>query len=307
MSEKPVVLERLARLAQQRGHADEAIKARVQLLNLASDSEKALRACELYDSCELLDRAAIARAELEQAHRANPDNQQVTRRLTRLYEKIDAPTELARLILSTTSSLTDTEGAADSLVRAAQRVRAKSPAQALEFLEKAEQLHANAPAELELARLHAASGNHERAVQLYTLAANSTDSRYAQERTNANYELAQLHLSIDQLAEAHEALSAAFRFRPKNAALALQVAQLAIDLSDDDVAKRALRVLVSLKGGSEDGDDCVSSPTRSKAYYYLGRMLNGQGDLPGARRMISRALEEDASNESARRLHDRLG
>lgn len=307
MSETPVVLERLARLAQQRGHADEAIKARVQLLNLASESDRAARICDLYDTCEQLNRPAAARAELELAHRTDPDDYRLTRRLTRLYERINAPTELAQLILSSTSELTDTEAASDSLVRAAQLVRSKSPAQALEFLEKAEQLHANAPAELELARLHAENGRTNLAIQFFTLAASSADARYAQERANANYELAQLHLSIDQLAEAHDALSAAFRFRPKNAALALQVAQLAIDLSDDEVAKRALRVLVSLKGGPEDGEDSVSSGTKSKAYYYLGRMLNGQGDVPGARRMITRALEEDASNESARLLHDRLG
>jgi tetratricopeptide (TPR) repeat protein len=139
------------------------------------------------------------------------------------------------------------------------------------------------------------------------MAANSADSRYAHERANANYELAQLHLGMDELAEAHEALLAAFRFRPKNAAIALQVAQLAIDMSDDDAAKRALRVLVTLKSGPEDGDDCVSSQTRSKACCYLGLMLSGQGDIAGARRMIARALEEDSTNDSARVLHDRLG
>jgi len=307
MSEAPVVLERLARLAQQRGLADEAIKARLQLLNVSTDTEKATRACELYDTCAQLNRPAAARAELELAHRAYPDDREVTRRLSQLYEKLDAPTELAQLILSSASALTDPEAAAESLVRAAQLVRSKSPSQAFEFLQKAEQLHANARGELELARLHASAGRTAKAIELYTLAANSADSRYTQERAHANYELAQVHLGIDQLAEAHEALNAAFRFRPKNAVVALQVAQLAIDLSDLEVAKRALRVLITLKGGPEDGDDSVSSPTKSKAYYYLGRMLSSQGDLPGARRMIGRALEEDSNNESARLLHDRLG
>jgi tetratricopeptide (TPR) repeat protein len=307
MSETPVILERLARLALQRGHADEAIKARLQLLSLAGEAEKESRVCELYDVCEQLKRPAAARAELEQAHRIHPESQAITRRLTRLYEAIDAPTELAQLILSTTTDLTDPEAAADSLVRAAQLILAKSPADALEFLQKAEQLRANAAAELELARLYAASGQTAKAVEFYTMAANSADSRYAHERANANYEVAQLHLGMDELVEAHEALIAAFRFRPKNAAVALQVAQLAIDLSDDDVAKRALRVLVTLKSGPEDGDDCVSSQTKSKACCYLGQMLSGQGDVVGARRMITRALEEDSTNESARILNDRLG
>lgn len=307
MSETTVILERLARLALQRGHADEAIKARLQLLSLASEAEKESRVCELYDVCEQLKRPAAARVELEQAHRSHLENQEITRRLTHLYEAIDAPTELAQLILSTTTDLTDPEAAADNLVRAAQLILTQSPDEALEFLQKAEQLRANAAAELELARLYAASGQTAKGVEFYTMAANSADSRYAHERANANYELAQLHLEMDELAEAHEALITAFRFRPKNAAVALQVAQLAIDLSDDDVAKRALRVLVTLKSGPEDGDDCVSSQTKSKACCYLGQMLSGQGDIAGARRMITRALEEDSTNESARVLHDRLG
>ncbi len=307
MSETPVILERLARLALQRGHADEAIKARLQLLNLVGEAEKASRVCELYDVCEQLKRPEAARGELEQAHRTHPENQELTRRLTHLYETIGATTELAQLIVSTTTDFTDPEAAADNLVRAAQLILAKSPDEAIELLQKAEQLRANAAAELELARLHAASGQTAKAVEFYSMAANSADSRYTHERANANYELAQLHLGMDELVEAHEALIATFRFRPKNAAVALQVAQMAIDLSDEDVAKRALRVLVTLKSGPEDGDDCVSSQTKSKACCYLGRMLSGQGDIAGARRMITRALEEDATNESARALHDRLG
>jgi tetratricopeptide (TPR) repeat protein len=306
MSDTAVVVERLARLAQQRGHADEAIKARLQLLNMASETEKASRACDLYDTCEHLNRPAAARAELEQAHRAYSENREVTKRLTRLYEKVEAHAELAQLLLSTTSELGDDEATTDNLVRAARLVLAKSPVQAREFLERAEQLRPSAPAELELARLHAASGESARAIEFYTRATESTDPRFAQERAAANCELGRLHLSVDQLVEAHEALSAAFRFHPKNAEIALQVAQLAIDLSDDEVAKRALRVLVSLKSGPADGDDSVSPQTKSKAYYYLGRMLNGQGDTAGARRMLSRALEEDSRNESARLLHDRL-
>jgi predicted Zn-dependent protease len=306
MSDSPVVLERLAHLAVRQGHADEAIKTRIQLLNLASETEKPLRVCEFYDTCEQLNRPSAARAELEQAHRIYPGDRELTKRLTRLYEKIDAPAELAELLLSTTSDLGDDELATDNLVRAARLVLTKSPAEARDFLERAEQLRPNAPAELELARLHAVSGDIDKAIEFYTLATESAEARYAQERASANYELGQLHLKVDRLVEAHEALNAAFRFRPKNAEIALQVAQLAIDLSDDDVAKRALRVLVSLKSGPKDGDDSVSSQTKSKAFYYLGRMLNGQGDSAGARRMLSRALEEDSNNESARLLHDRL-
>ena len=306
MSDTPEVLERLARLSLQQGHADEAIRTQLQLLKLAGGSDKLARIFELHDMCEQLNRPEVARSELEQAQKADPDNQEVVRRLTRLYEKIDAPTELAQLILATATDMSNSEIAADNLVRAAQLIVAKSPEQALEFLEKAEQIRPNAAAELELARYYAAQGEVEKAVEFYLLAASSSDTHYGLERANANYEIAQLHLSVDQLAEAHEALSAAFRYRTKNAGVALQVAQLAIDLGDDDAAKRALRVLVSLKSGPEDGDDCVTSQTKSKAFYYLSRMLNWAGDANGARRMITRALEEDPSNENAQRLHDRL-
>ena len=292
MTETSVVLERLARLSLQRGRADDAIRSQLQLLNLCSESNRLPRVFELFEMCDKLDRLDVVRSELEQVHRADPDNQEVIARLTRLYQRINAPTELAELLVATVTDDSNAEVAAENLVRAAQLVTSKSPVQAMEFLTKAEQLWPNVAAELELARLYAAQSQMDQAVEYYALAANSSDTRYSNERGQANLELAQLHLDVNQLAEAHEALSAAFRFRPKNAGVALQMAELAIDLGDDDGARRALRVLVSLKNGPEDGEDCVCSQSKSKAFYYLGRMLSWQGDAAGARRMISRALEE---------------
>jgi tetratricopeptide (TPR) repeat protein len=144
------------------------------------------------------------------------------------------------------------------------------------------------------------------AIDLYSLVTNSTDARYAQERASANFEVAQIHLGVDQLVEAHEAMSSAFRFRAKNAEIAWQLAQLAIDLSDEDTARRALRVLVSLKSGAQDGDDCVTAQTKSKAYYHLGCIMNWQGDAASAKRMLGRALEEDPTNDAAQKLQERL-
>ena len=306
LSETPVILERLARVALQQGRADEAIRAQLQLVSLSADTDKLARVCSLYDMCEKLGRPGTARSELEQAHRDNPDNGDVTRRLTRLYEKTDAHVELAQLLIATAATESNAELVAESLVRAARLVQADSPDKAMEYLERAERLHPNVQAELELARHHASHGRRQPAMELYSLVANNTDAHFTQERASANLEVAQIHLSDDQLLEAHEALSAAFRFRAKNAQIAWQLAQLALDLSDDDTARRALRVLVSLKSGPEDGDDCVTAQTKSKAYYYLGRMMNWQGDAAGAKRMLGRALEEDPANDAALRLQDRL-
>ncbi len=306
LSEMPVILERLARVALQQGRADEAIRAQTQLVSLSSESDRLSRVCALYDMCEKLGRPATVRSELEQAHRDNPNNSEITRRLTRLYEKTEAHVELAQMLIATASSESNAELVAESLVRAAQLVQSDSPEKAMEYLEQAERLHPNIQAELELARHHASHGRIQPAMELYSLVANNSDARYTQERANASFEVAQIHLSVDQLVEAHEALSSAFRHRAKNAEIAWQLAQLALDLSDDDTARRALRVLVSLKSGPEDGDDCVTAQTKSKAYYYLGRMMNWQGDAAGARRMLGRALEEDPANDAAQKLQDRL-
>jgi len=305
-SETPVILECLARVALQQGRAEEAIRAQLQLVNLSAEADKLLRVFALFDMCEKLERPDMARTELEQAYRDNPDNHEITRRLSRLYEKLEAHVELAGLLVATSASETNAELSAENLVRAAHLVQADAPERAMEYLEQAEQLRPNVTGELELARYHASHGRVSNAVEFYSLVAGNADARYAQERANANFEVAQLHLGVDQLAEAHEALREAFRFRTKNAGIAWLFAQLSLDLNDDDGAKRALRVLVSLKSGPEDGDDCVTTQTKSKAYYYLGRMLNSQGDASGARRMIGRSLEEDPTNDFAQRLHDRL-
>jgi len=300
------VLERLAYAAAAIGRAEDAIHAQLHLVGLSAKSDRAARVCALYDICAKFERVDVARPELERAHRDYPNDANIRSRLTQLYEKAGAHVELAQLLISTAESETNAEVVAESLVRAAQLLGAEQPVRALECLEKAERLFPSVPAELGLARHHASHNNRREATELYTRVANNTEPRYSDERAIANLELAQLHLGVDQLAEAHEALGVAFRFRTKNAGIAWQLAQLALDLSDDDGAKRALRVLVGLKIGPKDGDECVTPETKSKAYYYLGRMLNWQGDTTGARRMLSRALEEDPGNALAQTLQKGL-
>jgi lipopolysaccharide biosynthesis regulator YciM len=306
LSDTPAILERLAQVALQLGRAEEAIRAQKQLVDLSSEPSKLPRIFTLFETCERLGRPSMAQVELEQAHLDNPDNPDVTQTLIRLYEKMGAHVELAQLLIATASGEGNSELVAEVLVRAAHLVRTDSPDRAMEYLERAEHLRPNVPAELELARHYAAQGRTQNSIAFYSLVANSADPRYAPERANAHCEVAQLHLGVDQLAEAHEALCAAFRFRAKNAAVAWQLAQLALDLNDDDGAKRALRAVVGLKSGPEDGEDCVTPQTKSKAYYYLGRMMNWQGDAAGARRMIGRAIEEDPTNDFAQRLQVRL-
>ena len=102
LSETPVILERLARVALQQGRAEEAIRAQMQLISLSNESDKLSRVCTLFDMCEKLERPAMARTELEQAYRDNPDNREIIRRLTLLYEKTEAHVELAQLLIATT-------------------------------------------------------------------------------------------------------------------------------------------------------------------------------------------------------------
>ncbi len=119
-------------------------------------------------------------------------------------------------------------------------------------------------------------------------------------------EQAQLHLSLDQLVEAHEALGLAFRLEPRNCELALEYALVSYDLGYHDAADKACRLLVSQKSGLSESGEGLSSEVRSRAQQQLAFSMLLQGDLIGARRMVGRALDELPSNASAKRLRDSI-
>lgn len=302
-------LERLARWERDAGNWPEAMAAYRQLLSLDIPEGIEEAALGLADACEKLERAADARADLERALERSPGSGKLRARLRDLYVKIGARDQLARTYLSEASDNADPLARVGALVNAgALMLETGDRAQAIRALERA---HEQEPAHFEAALLLSAAYRGEGRVAdalsaLYRTAALHSKTR-SKDVARLHVQIADLHLSTDDLVEAFEAARNAVDIDKSDLGTALLVGLLAIDLGHERVAQQALQTVVMSKPQSATGGDSAESRMRGLAYYHLAKMARETGDDGRARLMVSKALKEDAENQKARRLLESLG
>ena len=93
-------------------------------------------------------------------------------------------------------------------------------------------------------------------------------------------------------------LTTALDMDAQNGVVASELAYLAMELQNLDVAQRALRAITMLK---------VPAPLpKALAYQHLGEIARQQGDVKRAMMLLKRAIDDDPSLQSARILLDAL-
>ena len=102
------------------------------------------------------------------------------------------------------------------------------------------------------------------------------------------------------------ALTRSFEGDPQNAALAMELGELAIELEDLELASRAYRGATLMKLAPSGSTEGVPLVARAHAYFQLARIAVAQGDRRKARLMIDKAVADDATHEGARYLPEQL-
>ena len=93
-------------------------------------------------------------------------------------------------------------------------------------------------------------------------------------------------------------LTTALDMDAQNGVVASELAYLAMEVGNLDVAQRALRQITMLK---------VTAPLpKALAYQHLGEIARQQGDTRRAMMLLKRAIDDDPSLENARHLLDQL-
>jgi tetratricopeptide (TPR) repeat protein len=120
-------------------------------------------------------------------------------------------------------------------------------------------------------------------------------------------ELASLYHRLARIANASgdrageiSALTSGLEADAQNGFVAAELASLALEIVDIDLATRALRSITLLKDAS------TSHIPKGLAYQYLGEIARQQGDSKRAMLLLKRALEDDPSLETARTLIEEL-
>jgi tetratricopeptide (TPR) repeat protein len=312
-------LRALAALEDKHGSWDAASAAYRRLLPLEDEEGLAAAALKLADACERGEHLGEARSALERALQAAPTNPTVRARLRDVYNVLGAGRELAELILEDAAASTDAAAKCGLLLHAGRLLLdgGEAPAHAASVLEEARSLLAPQPPSagpraeeqeilLLLSDAYVITGRVADARTLLDIAVAAHKGRRSKQLAAVHRKRAQLELTVGDRAAALTALTRSFEGDPQNAALAMELGELAIELEDLELASRAYRGATLMKLAPTGSTEGVPLIARAHAYYQLARIAVAQGDRRKARLMIDKAVADDATHEGARYLLEQL-
>ena len=230
-----------------------------------------------------------------------PTNDALTARLLAVYEATGAYRELAGLHLEEAKAAREVAGRFAHLLRAGALMLqyGTDPNAALVPLREANALR---PGDLacsaQLAEGLAAVGKTQEATELL-------GALLAPHKGRRSRELALVHHSSAHVARAAgdaraelASLTAALDMDPQNGAVASELALVAREAGQLELAQRALRAVTMLKS--------PAPLSRGLAYQYLGEIAQKQGDMKRALMLLKRAVDDDPSLASAKALLSQL-
>ncbi|AKU97689.1 Exonuclease SbcC [Labilithrix luteola] len=280
-----------------------------RLVGLEEGEELVIAALKLAETCEKADRLSDARGGLERARAAAPDNVLLRQRLAWLYDRLGALKELAELTLEEARAAGDVAPRFEGLMRAGQLFleQAQDPAQTAQIgvslaIAPLEEAHALRPSDLDCAALlsdaYVGAGRIDDSNDLLTRTIATFKGRRARELSALYHRLARIaEFQGDRNTElAH--LSTALDMDAQNGNVASELAYLAMELGNWEVAQRALRAVTMLKA--------PAPLPRALAYQHLGEIARAQGDPKRAMMLLKRAIDDDPNLHSARTLLDAL-
>jgi Flp pilus assembly protein TadD len=259
-------------------------------------------ALALADACRRNGEPAEARVPLERAQASLPDNARIRKRLEALYEQIGEHRRLGELLAVDAATQNEHEKRAQLLVRATDlfmRVGGQAH-RALETAEQARRIAAdNLDATLGVARAQAALGRREESLTTLEDAAKNAQWKPGPSQARIQLEIGKVRLGDDEIFEAFDALTHAYRADPKNDDAALLLGLVALDIDDERTATRALRSVTAKR--SE-----LSQESKAFAFFQLARVAHLKGDNRSVQRMARAALKENPEDPRPQALLDSL-
>ena len=254
-------------------------------------------ALKLADACERAGRLGDARGGLERARLVAPGDATLRTRLEDLYEKTGAFRELADLYTSDARETGDVAGRFALLVRAGAILleHVGDGEAAIAALKEAQALRPNDNTGVAyLADAYTAAGRTVEASELLTAAVTAHKGRRSRELASLLHRLARVAAADGELGAQAAWLTQALDMDSQNGPVASELATLAMDTGQLDLANRALRVVTMLK---------VPGPmSKALAYQYMGEIARKQGDTKRAVLLLKRAVQDDPSLDAARAL-----
>ncbi len=280
------------------------------LAETAQESELTELVLSLAQAAEILDEPARARAALERAFSVDPEHEELRARLASVYRKLGATRELGALLLDGARRLEDTLARQARLVEIAQLLLENDTdlAGAEAILEEARGL---TPEALEItvlaSRVARRLGRGEQALSMLEEAASAQKGRRSRALSHVYREMSQIQLEDGFLTDALDSLVKATEMDIRNGGLAMELARLALEIDEKDVAYRTLGRVALMKLVDGDPNEGVEREDRAAANYELAVHASGQGDLRKAKVLLQKVLADVAEHEPALALLAEIG
>ena len=228
-----------------------------------------------------------ARAGLEHVRNLQPESPQVRAELRKIYEQLDDQQFYARLLLDDAGAETDPETKADLLRRAGAIFASEGDsAAAIPPLREAFAIDPTAPAAIvPLADAYLLAGWFEEALTLLDEAIGAGKGRRTPEMCVYYHRKAQVAEATGDRDDQLALLLEAHNCNKKNGLVAADLANVAEELGDLDLAAKTLRTITLID------TDCPI--TRGEAFLRQGRIAHRQGDDKSAKMWARRAKREE--------------
>ncbi|HJL17899.1 MAG TPA: tetratricopeptide repeat protein [Sandaracinaceae bacterium LLY-WYZ-13_1] len=255
----------------------------------------------LLDACRRVEQPAEARAGLERVREAQPDDARVFEALKSLYEEIGANRELSAILLAEAQQSEDPEVRFDCFRRAGDLMIAEGDAEgALEPLAQAATIKPDDhDLTISLADAYMGSGRLQEAVELLQEAINGFKRRRSPHLAAMQLRMARIAGISGDAETQKEWLSVALDADKNNGEVAAELAELSMELGDDDTALKALRVVTLQK--------TPGPMSKAVAFLRQAQIAHRQGDQQKAVLWARRARLEDEELDEAQQFLEQIG
>lgn len=299
------------RLSKQ-GDTDEALEVFERIVLAVRDEDVEQTIDQFLPLCSASQSATRPLAALERAVPLLPERLDLRQRLIEIYRLLGANKKLGKLLLVQAEYESDPASKHTLLLQGVELLlteRLDDSSIVHRALDQAREL---APESLEAtilaARLHAAEGHADTAIDLLQTTAQANRGRRSKSLANLYRELSEISLQHGLKGEALDALLRAFEMDSKNGQLAMQTGRLAMEVENHDIAVRVFARVAMMKPVDDDpSGESISRVDRADANYCLAYLSYNQGDARKAKILALKSLSDNPEHEQARQLVDQLG
>lgn len=282
-------------------HWEGVVAASIRLVHIEEGQAQVDAAVRLAEAAVKAERAAEAVPGLELVHQAQPDSKVIRDRLRGLYEASGAHRELANVLMADAAHASDNEAKAEILTRAATIYlhNLNDPSAALEAARQAYEL---APEDHNAAMLYVdvlINGGQVAAAAAMLEDAIGQHKKRSPELATLQQRMAHVAAMNGDAEGQLEWLKKAFDVDRKNGEIAAELAQLATEAGDYDLALKPLRAITLM--------DDPGPISRVMALLWEAKIEHARGNKAKAELWAKKALREDPNFAEAQEFLDQIG